>query len=66
MSWATLDGYVVIRGTDKAVLVRKGTSDTWIPRSLILEGDMLGIGDIDIVVAEWFSEGEGLDVDELA
>jgi hypothetical protein len=50
----------ITRATDKAVLVEIDGEQHWIPRSVCLEGDMLDVGDTDIIVADWWLEKEGL------
>lgn len=47
--------------TARAVEVKLATGETiWIPRSVLLDGDALTIGDTDLVCAEWFALKEGL------
>lgn len=50
----------IIRATDAAVLIDLGDREVWVPRSVCLEGDMLDVGDTDLIVADWFIEKEGL------
>lgn len=52
----------VLRVSPRAVLFRTDTGiETWIPRSVCLDGDTIDVGDTDLVVAEWFCEKEGLE-----
>lgn len=56
----SLEGEVA-RTTERAVLYRdEWGNETWIPRSVLLDGDSLDDGDTDLVCAEWFAEKEGL------
>jgi hypothetical protein len=63
--WVTLAKYRVSHTTLAAVLVvpvdpaRK--DEHWIPRSQIMDGDTLTVGDTDIVVKSWIADCEGLD-----
>jgi len=52
----------VTRTTSAAVMIRHTDSDrdVWVPRSILLDGDALDIGDIDIVCPTWFARREGL------
>lgn len=51
----------VIRTTDRAFLFRADDeSETWIPRSVCIDGDDVEEGDTDILVARWFADQEGL------
>lgn len=66
--WATLDGYVVVRTTDKAVglakssdVIDRRTELTWIPRGWCQDGDMLKEGDTDVTMFESQAEAKGLD-----
>jgi len=63
--YVTLDGYEVVFATVKALRIRKdGTStDLWVPRAHVMDGDTLDKGDTDIVVAKWVADREGLDTD---
>ena len=62
--WVTLSGYHIVHATDRAVLLEPcdtpGAGQTWIPRSHILDGDTLAVGDTDIAVKSWIAEREGL------
>lgn len=61
MTWTMLTGYVVIKTNDKAVLVRDDMQqESWIPRSVVMDGDYLVDGDRDLVVRSWFCDKEGL------
>jgi hypothetical protein len=61
MAYVSLDGYIVVRTTEQAVLLRdRSGRDTWIPRSQCEDGDALDIDDTDICVASWFASREGL------
>jgi len=57
----SLAGEILIT-TDKAVLFRSDSDDseTWIPRSVLLDGDKIDEGDRDVVCAEWFALKEDL------
>ncbi len=61
MPYVTLDGYIVKRETDGAVLVVKAGHEAWIPRSVIENGDLIESGDVDIVVEGWFAKRTHLD-----
>lgn len=65
MTWATLDGYVVARTTEKAVAVAKAKAPaedwTWLPRAMCMDGDTLAIGDTDISIRESMADEKGLD-----
>ena len=51
----------VIKVTDSAVLfVTDDGTETWIPRSVCLQGEDIDEGDTDVCVADWFPEREGL------
>lgn len=58
---ATLVGEI-IRTTQAAVLYRETVTDreTWIPRSVLQDGDQVETGDTDLVCACWFIEKEDL------
>lgn len=62
----------VIRTTDKAVLLRfESEEERWVPRSVIEDGSDVVVGDfdaemehydsVDIHIAKWFAEKEGMD-----
>ncbi|AUQ95986.1 hypothetical protein PhaeoP66_03244 [Phaeobacter inhibens] len=57
----TLAGQIT-RTTDSAVFWEdeEEQQTAWIPRSVLLDGETLDVGDADIVCAEWFAEKEGL------
>ena len=59
--FVTLDGYVVRHATPRAVLLVKGTTEAWVPKSMCENGDELAAGDTDVSVAKWVAEREGLD-----
>ena len=59
--WTTIDGYRVQFTTDKAVLIKKGATEVWVPRSCVQDHDALAVGDTDLTVASWFVAREGLD-----
>lgn len=65
--YVTLDSYIVERTTEKALGLRKakqmpGLALTWVPRSVVEDGENIDIGEQDLSCAEWFAEKEGLDV----
>ena len=60
-TWTVIDGYKVQFTTDKAVLVKKGAEEVWVPRSCLQDHESLAIGDTDLTVATWFVAREGLD-----
>jgi len=54
---------VIVAITDRAVLINDGTSETWVPKSLIDEDDVddLVQGSYqEINVQDWFLEKEGI------
>lgn len=56
----TLTGEVV-QTTDSAVLFATDDgTEFWVPRSVCLDGHWLNRGDVDIIVATWWLEKEGL------
>jgi hypothetical protein len=58
----TLDGYRVRHVTVKAICIVKGDNEPiWLPRSLCQDGDLIGIGDFDIIVEEWLADDRELD-----
>jgi len=66
--WTTIDGYIVVKETEKAVglaksanVIDRNTALVWVPRSCCQDGERLEEGDEDITVATWFVEKEGLD-----
>ena len=73
--FVTLDGYVVVAQTVLAIGVVKTVKSTaaspplpspsdvsaWIPRSVCDDGEVVGVGDTDLSVREWFADKEGLD-----
>lgn len=62
MAYVLIDGYIVKRAQDKAVLVVKaGGQEVWIPRSLIEQGDAADVGETDLAVQEWFVLRNSLD-----
>lgn len=52
----------VVKTTDKAILLYHGDDqETWIPRSVIEDGESAGEeDDLDLNVETWFVEKEGL------
>lgn len=50
----------ITRTTEKAVLAEIDGREVWAPRKVCLEGDMLDVGDTDIIVADWWLKKEGL------
>jgi hypothetical protein len=65
MSWATLNGYLIVGKTDKAVAIRKvGNHNAdwiWLPRGWCQDGDSLDVGDTDLVVYENRADEKDLD-----
>lgn len=65
-TYVALDGYEVVRVSEKGICVRKAAvgagQGTWLARVLIEGGDELDKGDTDIRVADWLATKEGLDV----
>jgi hypothetical protein len=63
-NFVTLDGYMVAGTTTKAVAVRKAkdlaSAWHWLPRSMCDGGEVLEVGDTDIVVRENMAEEKGL------
>ena len=60
-SWTTVEGYEVVKCTDGAVCLSKNGADTWVPRSVCMDGDALTEGDTDITVKSWYASRDGLD-----
>lgn len=60
-AWTSLDGYIVIKCSEMAVLIDNGKDQTWVPRSVIMDGDALDDGATDITVLRWFADREGLE-----
>lgn len=63
--YETLDGYRVDAVTTKAIGLRRGAMTehralTWVPRSVVQDGDEIEIGETDLCVQAWFVEKEGL------
>lgn len=62
--WSTLSDVEVTAATEKAVLITWNEHgedfQTWVPRSVCQDGDMLDIGHKDLTVKYWFVEKEGL------
>jgi hypothetical protein len=56
MGWITLEDAVVVLTRDAAVKVDVRGSEHWIPRSQIMDGDMLEEGDDEIVISEWIAK----------
>jgi hypothetical protein len=62
-SWEHLDALLIVRETDKALLVEFAeTGQKWIPKSVIADVDNYDVGDADVTlsVQSWFCEKEGL------
>jgi hypothetical protein len=63
--FVTLNDYIVVQPTAKAVAVRKrkdlAAEWTWLPRAMCQDGDSLEVGDTDICVRESMAEEKGLD-----
>ncbi len=53
----TLSGEVV-QVTAKSVLFENDANglQTWIPRCVCIDGDVLNVGDIDVIIATWWLE----------
>lgn len=62
MRYRTVAVERVVAETDAAVLLTVDGDDRWVPKSLIENPAALDVGDVDIEVevAEWFAEKEGL------
>ena len=60
----TLSGVQIVHTTKLAVQIgwteHSEEMFAWIPRSLCVDGDTLGEGDTDVIVAQWFADKEGL------
>ena len=52
----------IVHLTDNAVLVEVGETETWIPKSVIVDDlESASPGDqVTLEIAEWFAEKEGL------
>ena len=65
MEYVTLDGYIVLVVTERAIAVRKQSdvaSDIqWIPKSQVQDGSEIVKHDTDIAVAKWLADRENLD-----
>lgn len=61
MPWVTLDGYEVVAATDLAVQLQNRGNVTWVPRSVMLDGNEIGKGDTELVIQQWYADQEGLD-----
>lgn len=61
MPFVSIDGYIVKRETDRAVLVVKAGHEVWIPRSVIDQGEVADVGDTDLSVEQWFAKRTSLD-----
>ena len=57
-----LDVEEIVRGTDKALLLRIDGEEVWVPLSQIADSDDYEVGDMDctVSVTEWFASKEGL------
>lgn len=55
----TLD-HDIRKTTERAVMIVVNGTDVWIPRSACLDGEHLGEGDQDLVVANWWLRENGL------
>lgn len=53
---------VVLRETDLALLFVIDDDEVWIPKSVIEDAETIDVGDedIEINIASWFAEKEGL------
>lgn len=57
-----LTGEVLRPTTERAILFRcENGVEHWIPRKVCLDGDVIGEGDTELVVATWFCEQKGLE-----
>ena len=61
--WVHLDVDLVVRETDKALLLRlEGGEEVWVPKSAVADAGDYAEGDADatVSVAAWWAEREGL------
>jgi hypothetical protein len=62
MATVTLTVLKVVAETDLALLLELEEDQVWVPKSVITGADEIDVGDedIEVEVAEWFAEREGL------
>lgn len=64
--YVTITGYVIKVVTEKAIGINKARPPfdadlTWLPRSMVQDGDTLDVGDTDIIVREGIAADKDLD-----